>query len=100
MFKRNLHTELDLYFIPSLLRLVSIEEEFNLLSVIHVSAELLKSRLAEEVISICILGKLYWFIVPHHLHGLPSDEPIFPIDQYFIALIGFLDETVICDILE
>ena len=48
----------------------------------------------------CILGKVYHIIVPHHWHGIPSGMPIFPIDQDFISRVGSIYEMVICDFLE
>ena len=41
---RNLHPKLDLHYITSLLSLGSLEEAVHILSVIHISKELLSSR--------------------------------------------------------
>ena len=98
--KSNLHPKLDLQCIPPLLSLGIIEEAIHLLSVINISAELLSSRLVDEFIIMCIISKLYWSIVHHHLHGFQSYTTIFPIDQYFMDLVEFLDDTVIFDVLE
>ena len=59
MVKRNIHPKLDVYCIPFLLSLGSIEEAVHILSVPHISAELLTYRLVNEVIIMCILGKVY-----------------------------------------
>ena len=66
MAKTNIHPKLDLQCIPLLFSLVSIEKAVHLLSVLHISAELLPSRIFDEVIIMCILGKVYLVIVPHH----------------------------------
>ena len=62
MVRRNLHPKLDLHCINFLLSLGIIGEAVHLLSFLHISAELLPSSLVNEVIIMCILGKLYWVI--------------------------------------
>ena len=66
MVRRNLHPKLDLHCITFLLSLGIIGEAVHLLSFLHISAELLPSSLVNEVIIMCILGKVYWVILPHH----------------------------------
>ena len=65
MVTRNIQPKLDLNCIPLLLSLVSLEEAVHLLSFFHIAAELLPSRIVDEVITICILGKVYWVIAPN-----------------------------------
>ena len=81
----NLHPKLDLHCITLLLILDSLDEAVRILIVLHIAADLLPYRLINEVIIMCILYKVYWFIEPHHLQGFPSYIPIFPIDHYFIS---------------
>ena len=50
MVKRNIYPKLDVHCIPLLISLGIIEEAVNLLSVLHISAELLPSRIVDEVI--------------------------------------------------
>ena len=59
MVTRNLHPKLDLHCITSLLSLGSLEEAVHLLSVLHIAAELLPSRLVDEVIIMFILVKVH-----------------------------------------
>ena len=66
MAKSNLHPKLDFHCIPLLFSLGSIEEVVHLLSFLHISADLLPSMIVDEVIIMCILGKVYLFIMPHH----------------------------------
>ena len=62
----NIHTKLDIYCVPLMLSLGSLEEAVHLISVLDVSTELLPSRLVYEVIITCLLVKLDWIIDPHH----------------------------------
>ena len=48
-----------------MLSLFILEEVVHSISVLHIAAELLPSRLVDEVIFLCILGKVYWVIAPH-----------------------------------
>ena len=63
---KNIHPKLDIHCIILLLSLVRLEEAGHLRSVLHIAAELIPSRLVNEVIIKCILGKVYWVIAPHH----------------------------------
>ena len=81
----NLHPKLYLHCITLMLIIGSLDYAVDLLSVLQIAAELLPSRLVNEVIIMCILGKVYWVIAPHPSYGIPSDRPTFPIDQNFIA---------------
>ena len=66
MVMGNIHPKLYLHCITSLLIFGSLEEEVNILSVLHIEAEMLPPRPVNEVIIMCILGKVYWFIAPNH----------------------------------
>ena len=66
MATRNLHTKIDLKCIPLMLSLGRLEEVVHIIIVLHIAAALLPSRLVDEVIIMCILGKVYWVIAPHH----------------------------------
>ena len=59
MVTRNIHPKINLHCIPLMLSLGNLEEAVNLLRVIHIAEDLLKSRLVDDVIIMCILGKLY-----------------------------------------
>ena len=85
MVTSNIHPKIDLNCIPSLFSLGIFDQAAHILNVIHIAAEILPSRLLDEVIIMCILGKLYQVIVPNHLQGISSDGPIYPTNQDFIA---------------
>ena len=62
----NIHSKTDPQCIILMLSLGSLEEAVCLLIVLHIAVEHLPSSIVDEVIIICILGKVYWFIAPHH----------------------------------
>ena len=66
MVTSDIHPKIDLPCIPFLLIIGSLEEAVHILSVINIEVELLPSRLVYKVIIICIIGKVYWIIAPHH----------------------------------
>ena len=66
MVTSNLRPKLDLDYITSPISLDSLEEAVHLLSVLHIAEDLLPYRLIDEVVIMCIFGKVYWLIAPHH----------------------------------
>ena len=63
---RNIYTKIDIKCIPLLLILGNLDAVVHIISVIHIAAELLPYRIVNKVIIMCILGKVYWVIAPHH----------------------------------
>ena len=66
MLTRNLHPKIYLKCIPLMLSLGILAEVVHIISAIRIAAELIPSKLVDEVIIMRILGNLYWFIAPHH----------------------------------
>ena len=66
IFTGDIHSKIDPQCIILMLSLGSLEEAVCLLIVLHIAVEHLPSSIVDEVIIMCILGKVYWVIAPHH----------------------------------
>ena len=63
---RYMHPKLDIYCVPVLLILGSLEKAVHLLGVLDVATELLPFRIIQKVIFSCILGSVDRVIAYHH----------------------------------